>query len=71
MSESSKSYKSYRTSARLFMISGVLLIVVSILGDKIYLLPIGMALLIVSMGIWRQSHKIKEAEQDNSSEVNQ
>ena len=55
----------------MFMISGVLLIVVSILGDKIYLLPIGIALLIVSMGIWRQSHKIKETEQDNSSEVNQ
>ena len=71
MSESSKNYKSYRTSAIMFMISGVILVIVSILGDKIYLLPIGIALLIISMGIWRKSHKIKEAEQDNSSEVNQ
>jgi len=71
MSESSKSYKSYRTSARLFMISGIIFIIGSILGDKIYFLPIGIALLIIGMGTWRQSHKIKENEQDNSSEVNQ
>ena len=71
MPDSSKNSKSYRTSARMFMISGVILIIVSILGDKIYLSPIGIALLIVGMGIWRQSHKTKETEQDNSSEVNQ
>ena len=71
MPNSSKNSKSYRTSARLFNISGVILIIVSILGDKIYLLPIGIALLIVGVGIYRQSLKIKEAEQDNSSEVNQ
>ena len=69
MSQSSKSHKSYRTAAILFMISGIILIILSI--SKIYFLPIGIALLIVSMGIWRQSHKIKETEQDNSSEVNQ
>ncbi|MFC1932819.1 hypothetical protein ACFLXU_04230 [Chloroflexota bacterium] len=71
MPDISKNSKSYRTSAILFVFSGVVLIVVSILGDKIYLLPIGIALLVVAMGIWRQSHKIKETEQDNSSEVNQ
>jgi len=69
MSESSKKYKSHRTSARLFMISGTILIIASILGPKIYFIPIGIALLIIGMGIWRQSHKIKENEQDNSSEV--
>jgi len=44
---------------------------VSSLGGKIFFLPIGIALLVVGMGIWRQSHKIKENEQDNSSEINQ
>ena len=71
MPESSKNYKWYRTSARLFMISGITFIIASILGDKIYFSPIGIALLIIGMGTWRQSRKIKENEQDNSSEVNQ
>ena len=62
MPESSKSYKSYRTSARMFMISGMVFIIGSILGDKIYFLPIGVALLIVGIGIWRQGTKIKENE---------
>ena len=71
MSDNSKSYKSYKTSAILFMISGTIFIIVSILGGKIYFSPIGIALLIIGMGMWRQSHKIKENEQDNSSEVSQ
>ena len=71
MSESSKSYKSYRTSAILFMISGILLIIIGLAGDKIYLLPIGLALVTISLVIWQKSHKIKENEQDNSSEGNQ
>ena len=71
MSESPKSYKSYRTSAILFMISGILFIIVSALGYKIYFIPIGIALVIVGLVIWQKSHKIQEKEQDNSSEVNQ
>jgi len=71
MSESSKKDKSYRTSARLFLISGIIFIIVSILGGKIFFLPIGIALLVVGLGVRRQSHKIRESEQDNSSEVNQ
>ena len=71
MSKSPKSYKSYRTSAIMFMISGVVFIIVSFLGYKIYFIPIGIALFIVGIGIWRKSQKIKENEQDNSSEVKQ
>lgn len=67
MSESPNSYKSYRTSATLFMISGIVFIILSILGDKIYFLPIGIALVIVSLVIWQKSRKIQEKEQDNSS----
>ena len=66
MSESSKSYKSYRTSAILFMISGILLIMVGLVGDKIYLLPIGIALVALSLDIWQKSSRIHEKEQNNS-----
>jgi len=63
MSEGSKNYKSYRTSALLFMISGIIFIVLTI--TKIYFLPIGIALLIIGVGIWQQSHKIKGNKQGN------
>jgi len=50
------------------MIIGIIfIIIVSILRDKIYLLPIGIALLIIGVGIWQRSREIKEKEQDNSS----
>jgi membrane-bound ClpP family serine protease len=72
MSEDSKNYKSYRTSAILFLISGIVFICLSIIPDRIAIfLPIGIALLIIGMGIWQKSRKIKENEQGNSSEVNQ
>ena len=66
MSESSKSYKSYRTSAILFMISGILLIIIGLMGDKIYLLPIGLALVALSLVIWQKSRRIHKEEQNNS-----
>ncbi|MFC1952131.1 hypothetical protein ACFLV8_00650 [Chloroflexota bacterium] len=69
MSEGSKDYTSYRNSAILFMTSGLVFIILSII--KIYFLAIGIALVIVGMGIWQKSRKIKENEQGNSSEVNQ
>jgi len=65
-SESSKSYKSYKTSASLFMISGIIFIIISILG-RIYFIPIGIALVIIGMVMWQKSRKVKENEQDNSS----
>ena len=57
MSGGSKNYKSYRNSAILFMISGIVFIILSI--SKIYFLPIGIALVIVAIGIWQQSRKVK------------
>ncbi len=69
MSEGSKDYTSYRNSTILFMTSGLVFIILSII--KIYFLAIGIALVIVGMGIWQKSRKIKENEQGNSSEVNQ
>ena len=63
MSESSKNYKSYRTSAILFMISGIILISLgSVTGRIAIFLPIGIALLIIGIGIWQKSRKIKENE---------
>ena len=68
MSESSKNYKSYRNSAILFMISGIIFITLGfsvgiVSGGIAIYLPIGIALLIVSMGIWQKSRKIKKNEQ--------
>ncbi len=71
MPESSKSYKTYRNSARMFMISGIIFIIAGILGDNIYFLFIGIAVLIIGIGTWLYSRKIKEKEQDNPSEANQ
>ena len=59
MSESSKSYKSYRTSAILFMISGFIFIILSVFSGKIgVFLPIGIALVIISIGFWQRSKKL-------------
>jgi len=58
MSGSSKNYKSYRNSAILFIISGIVFIILSII--KIYFLPIGIALVIIGIGIWQQNRKIKK-----------
>jgi len=72
MSESSKNFKSYRNSAILFWISGIIFIIlVTVTGKIAIYLPIGIALFIVGMGIWQKSRKIKESEQGSSSEVNQ
>jgi len=58
MSGGSKNYKSYRNSAILFMISGIVFIILSI--SKIYFLPIGIALVIIGIGIWQQSRNVKK-----------
>ena len=69
MSENSKNYKSHRTSGIIFSISGLVFVTLSI--NTVYLLPIGIALLVIGMGLWQRSRKIKGNEQGNSSEVNQ
>jgi len=61
--------KRMRTAATLFIISGLLLIIAGAIGDKIgVFLPIGIALIIVSMSFWQYSKKATNHEQQNSSE---
>ena len=68
MSENPKNRKSYRTSALLFMISGIIFIILAII--KIYFLPIGIALFIVGVVIWQRSRNAKGKNSGNSSEAN-
>ena len=60
--KTSKNLKSYKTSAILFSISGFIFIILSTVSGKVGLfLPIGIALIIVSIVFWqstRKRHKI-------------
>ena len=62
MSQSSPGRKSYRTSAILFVISGMVFLILTASGGRIYFLPIGIALVIVGLAIWQKSR-----EQNSSS----
>lgn len=65
--QSSKNVKGYKTSAILFSISGLLLIIVGIVGDEIvFFLPIGIAFIIISIVIWQYSNKIAEKRDTDS-----
>jgi len=58
-SEPSRDSKAYKTAAALFAISGLLFIIVSVVSGKIgVFLPIGIALVIISIGFWRRSKKL-------------
>ncbi|MFC1944879.1 hypothetical protein ACFLX5_05310 [Chloroflexota bacterium] len=60
--------KSYKTSAKLFSISGLLFIIVGIVGGKISIfLPIGIALVIVGINLWQHSKKLTNNEDKDSS----
>jgi Flp pilus assembly protein TadB len=51
--------KSYKTAATLFAVSGVLFVIVSVVSGKIgVFLPIGIALVIISIGFWQRSKKL-------------
>ena len=68
-----KEAKRMRTAAILFSISGLLFIIVGITvgivsGRIGVFLPIGIALIIVSMGFWQRSKKPTYNEQENSSD---
>jgi len=59
--------KRMRTAATLFIISGLLFIIVGAIGDRIgVFLPIGIALIIISMSFWHYSRKPTNNEQENS-----
>ena len=57
-SGSSKNLKSYRTAAILFSISGILFIIVTAASRKIVFLPVGIALIIISIVFWQQGKKL-------------
>jgi len=60
-------------SGIVFIILGIVTsIIVGITTSRVAIyLPIGIALIIVGIGIWQKSRKIKENDSANSSEVNQ
>ena len=65
--KSSKDSKRYKTSAILFSISGILLIIVGIVGGEIAVfLPIGIALIIISIVFWQYSNKLADNKDGDS-----
>ena len=56
-SEPSKNPKAGKAAAILFSISGLLFIIVFAIGSNIAFLPVGIALLIISVALWRHSRK--------------
>lgn len=55
----SKNSKSYKTAAILFSISGSIFIILSVVNGKIGIyLPVGIALVIISIAFWQSSKKI-------------
>jgi hypothetical protein len=57
-SEPAKNLKAYRTAAILFSISGLLFIIVTAVSSKIVFLPVGIALVIISVVFWQQGKKL-------------
>ncbi len=54
-----KNSKSYKTAAILFSISGSIFIILSVVIDKIgVFLPVGIALVIISIVFWQNSKKL-------------
>lgn len=67
-SKSSENSKSYKTAAILFSISGFIFIILSVVSGKIgVFLPIGVALVIISIGFWQRSKKLIDNERNDSS----
>jgi len=60
-SESSKNLKSYKIAAILFSISGLLFIIVAVISSQIVFLPVGIALVIISIVFWQQGKKFTNA----------
>ena len=66
-SKSSKNSKSYKTAAILFSISGFIFIILSVVSGKIGVyLPVGIALVIISIGFWQLSKKLTDNEHKDS-----
>ena len=57
-SEPSKNLKAYKTAAILFAISGFLFMIVTAVSSNIIFLPVGVALVIISVVFLQQGKKI-------------
>ena len=67
-SKSPKDLKSYKTAATLFAISGLIFIILSVVSGKIGVyLPVGIALVIISIAFWQLSKKLTDNEHKDSS----
>jgi len=60
-SEPSKNLKAYKAAATLFTISGLLFIIVAVISSQIVFLPVGIALVIISIVFWQQAKKFTNA----------
>ena len=60
-SESSKNLEAYKTAAILFSISGLLFIIVTAVSSNIVFLPVGIALVIISIVFWQQGKRFTNA----------
>jgi len=57
-SEPSKNLRAYKTAAILFSISGLLFIIVTVVSSRIFFLPVGIALVILSIVLWQHGKKL-------------
>ena len=64
-SKSSENLKSYKTAAILFSISGLIFIILSAV-DEIFFLPIGIALIIISISFWQRGKYLLKDEYKDS-----
>ena len=58
-SKSSDNVKSYKTAAILFTVSGVIFIILSGVSE-IFFLPVGIALIIISILFWQRSKRLEK-----------
>ena len=60
-SESPKNVKRYRMAATFFLISGLLFTIVAVVSGKIgNFLPVGIAMVIISIAFWQHSKKLTD-----------
>jgi len=60
--------KSYKTASIFFLIGGLIFIIVGAVSSRIgSYLPIGIALVIISLAFWQHSKKLADNERKNSA----
>ena len=61
--------RSYRSGAILFSISGAIFIILAAVSRKVgVFIPVGIALIVVSMGFWQHSRMPTDGEGEDSSQ---